>query len=340
MKMKMPSVSIIIPIYNVEKYIRRCVNSALSQTCLQAEIILVDDGSPDKCPAICNEYAEKYTEIKVVHKENGGLASARNAGLAVAEGKYIFFLDSDDWIEPNTVEELIKIAEEKQVDFVRFRPMHAGWPNHQDGDLCDFGTEQGMQEGLYDKGRIEKEIFPRLIATPQLTMGVIVAAWRSLYRRAFLIQNGLLFDENVRYSEDSIFSAKVVWKANSFYYLDGPRYYHYFYNPSSITKSFRKDRWDSCKNLIACFENTFGDNAVYDFFEQLQLQKIFSVIHALGQRTVINDMKQREKYCREICFDPVCIQAMKYLKLVKVSWKLKGILLLIKYKQYRVLARI
>lgn len=338
--MKEPYASIIIPIYNVENYLNRCVESVLAQTCQLIEIILVDDGSPDNCPEICDKYAEKYTQIQVVHKKNGGLASARNAGLTVAKGKYIFFLDSDDWIAPNTIEELIKIAEEYQVDFVRFRPMYAGWLGHKDGDLCDFGTEQGMVEGVYDRKKIEKEIFSRLFVTPQLTMGPIVAAWRSLYRKDFLNQNKLRFDENVRYSEDSIFSAKVVWKTESFYYLDGPRYYYYFFNPTSITKSFKADRWESCKNLITCFEQAFLKVDGYDFTEQLWLQKIFCVAQALGQRKLIDNMELREAYCREICTDPVTVQALQHLNLVKVHWKLKIILLLIKYRQYKLLARV
>ena len=190
----MAKVSIIIPIYNVEKYLSRCVASVLQQTLSNIEMILVDDGSPDKCPSICDQYKEKDSRIKVIHKKNGGLASARNAGLKIATGEYILFLDSDDWIEPETVEELVSIAEQYQVDFVRFRPMYAGWPNHKDGSLCDFGTESGMKEGVYLKDDIVREIYPRLFATPQLTLGAIVAAWRSLYRREFLQNNKLLFD--------------------------------------------------------------------------------------------------------------------------------------------------
>ena len=332
--------SIIIPVYNVENYLERCVNSALAQTCQSIEIILVDDGSSDNCPEICDRYAKEYSQIKVIHKKNGGLASARNAGLAIANGEFIFFLDSDDWITSNTIEELIAIAIENQVDFVRFRPMYAGWPNHEDGDLCDFGTESGMAEGLYDRKKIEEEILPRLFATPQLTMGVIVAAWRSLYRKDFLNQNNLKFDENVRYSEDSIFSAKVVWNTKSFYYLDGPRYYYYSFNSTSIIRSFKEDRWESCKNLMTCFDNNFLAIDGYDFSEQLWLQKIFCVVHALNQRKMIGDMKLREIYCRKICKDPITVLSFKHLNLVKVHWKLKIILLLIKFQRCKLLARI
>ena len=97
--MKVPCVSVIIPVYKVEEYLERCIESVLGQTLDDLEIILVDDGSPDNCPRICDQYAEKDRRVSVIHKKNGGLASARNAGMKNASGEYIFFLDSDDWLE-------------------------------------------------------------------------------------------------------------------------------------------------------------------------------------------------------------------------------------------------
>ena len=100
---RVPKVSIIVPVYKVEKYLRKCIDSIINQTLKDIEIILVDDGSPDNCGKICDEYAAKDTRIKVIHKENGGLSSARNAGMEVAEGEYIGFVDSDDWIESDLI---------------------------------------------------------------------------------------------------------------------------------------------------------------------------------------------------------------------------------------------
>lgn len=111
-------VSVIIPIYNTEKYLRQCVNSVLAQTYSDLEIILVNDGSPDKCGDICNEYAATDSRIVVVHKENGGLSDARNAGLDVATGEYIYFLDSDDYIETDAIERLVRFMEGEEADIV------------------------------------------------------------------------------------------------------------------------------------------------------------------------------------------------------------------------------
>ena len=102
----MIKVSIILPIYNVEKYLKRCMNSLLNQTLKEIEIIMVDDESPDNCPHLCEEYKSKYSNIKVVHKKNGGLGYARNSGLEVCEGEYVAFIDSDDFVDVNMFEDL------------------------------------------------------------------------------------------------------------------------------------------------------------------------------------------------------------------------------------------
>lgn len=333
-------VSIVIPIYKVEKYVNRCVDSVLAQTYPNLEIILVDDGSPDQCPQICDKYKEEHDNIQVVHKQNGGLASARNAGMKEATGKYLYFLDSDDWIEPQTIKELHEIAERESVDFVRFRPMYAGWPNHKDGDVYDVGIDRGMQEGRYDRTRIEKEILPRAIVTKDLRQGPILSACGSFFRRQFLEDNELWFYEDVRYGEDSIFSARMVSCADSFYYLDGPRYYHYFFNGSSISKSFHKDEWKNNKCLMAHFMEDFGDRSEFDFDKQAWRIQIFFVLDALSQRKALSNKKEQKTYIDSVIKDNVTVEAMKHLKLVDVPWKLYVILLLIKFKQGWILARV
>ncbi|MDR1460052.1 MAG: glycosyltransferase [Campylobacteraceae bacterium] len=116
--LKQPLISVIVPIYNVERYLEKCLNSIINQTYKNLEIILVDDGSPDNCGKICEEYAKKDNRIRVVHKSNGGLSSARNAGLDIANGEYIAFVDSDDYIAENMYEDLINIARKEMSDIV------------------------------------------------------------------------------------------------------------------------------------------------------------------------------------------------------------------------------
>ena len=213
-------VSVVVPIYKVEKYLDRCVQSLFNQMYENLEIILVDDGSPDNCPAMCDEYAKVDSRVKVVHKPNGGLPDARNAGMDVATGEYLLFVDSDDWIEPQTAAELVQIIEENNVDFVNFRAVWDGRKGIPDGTPCIYEKSREIGTGYYGKVRIEKEIYPRVLVTPDLYYGPILSAWSSLYRKSFLDKNNIRFDPEVKYSEDHLFSSQVVVFADSFYVVD------------------------------------------------------------------------------------------------------------------------
>lgn len=123
---RQPLVSIIVPVYKVEPYLRRCVDSVLAQTYPNTEVILVDDGSPDGCPAICDEYAAADSRVSVIHQANGGLSAARNAALDVARGEWVYFVDSDDWVEPDIIEACIEKVVEHGVDMVVFDHLSEG----------------------------------------------------------------------------------------------------------------------------------------------------------------------------------------------------------------------
>ncbi|MCD7820312.1 MAG: glycosyltransferase [Lachnospiraceae bacterium] len=331
-------VSVIIPVYNVEQWLDRCVQSVFSQTYHALEIILVDDGSPDKCPQMCDEYSLMDSRVRVIHKENGGLASARNAGLKVSTGEYVFFLDSDDWLELNGLEQLTEAAKAYQVDFVRYRAIRSGWPGLGENAPCMLGPAREMPGGFYDKDRMIKELYWRLLVTPQLTMGPIVGAWGSLYKRDFLEKQGLRFYEDIKFSEDLLFSANVVIKANSFYYIEKAGVYHYFYNDKSISKSFRSGRWEACKNLIHAAERDFSDTDLYDFSQQLTRLRWFCIMLALNERKYISDNKQRKEYCKYIFRDQDVRVTKLNIREFEVSWKQKLLMLLIKSGAYRVVA--
>ena len=338
--MHRPQVSVVIPVYRVEAYLARCVDSVLSQTLKDIQIILVNDGSPDRCPQICDAYAAKDDRICVVHKANGGLASARNAGMEVAVGKWLFFLDSDDWLEPDGLESLLNIGEEYQVDFVRYRAIRSGWPGMQEHAPCMVEPVRELRHGYYNKQQIVDEVYPRLLITPQLTMGAVVGAWGSLYNLDFLNRNQLRFYEEVKFSEDLVFSARVVRAANSFYFVDSPGVYHYFYNANSISKSFRAGRWDSCKALIETCERDFGTDAEYDFSGQLHCLRWFCILLALGQRNYLPGLRDRLKYCSEIMADEVTRQTRVNHRYLAVSWKQRVIMYLVRLRAAGILARI
>lgn len=162
----MPKVSIIVPVYKTEKYIHRCIDSILSQTFSDIEVILVDDGSPDKCPKICDEAAEKDKRIKVIHKDNGGLSSARNDGTKCASGDFLFYLDGDDYMEENAVEHLLKIQEAYNADVVIGNYMYT-YSDHEDvavvqyPDLKILNRMEAMK--LLMEGKIQTFAWGKLI---------------------------------------------------------------------------------------------------------------------------------------------------------------------------------
>lgn len=338
--MERVKISVVIPVYKVELYIERCVNSVLNQSMTDMEIILVDDGSPDRCPEICDEYANQDNRIKVIHKRNGGLASARNAGMDIATGKYLFFLDSDDWLESDGMELLYEKAEEYRVDFVRYRAIRTGWPGMSENEPCRVEAVRELEEGYYDKSKIIEKVYPRLLATSQLSMGAIVGAWGSLYSLDFLRANHLRFYEEVKFSEDLIFSANVVRAASSFYFIDQPGVYHYFYNPNSISKSFRADRWESCKSLIRLCEKDFAGDTEYDFSDQLQYLRWFCIMLGLNERRFITNRKQREKYCKTLVEDDIVRSTSLAFSILDVGWKQKILMLFIHWRMSWVIARI
>jgi glycosyltransferase involved in cell wall biosynthesis len=338
--MHKPIVSVVIPVYKVEAYLARCVDSVLCQTLEDLQIILVDDGSPDGCPKICDAYAEQDSRIQVIHKENGGLASARNAGMAVANGKWLFFLDSDDWLEPDGLKSLVDIGEEYRVDFVRYRAIRSGWPGMEEHAPCMVEPIRELRHGYYNRQQIVEEVYPRLITTPQLSMGAVVGAWGSLYSLDFLNRNNLRFYEEVKFSEDLVFSARVVRAADSFYFVDTPGVYHYFYNPNSISKSFRAGRWDSCKGLIHSCHRDFGDDPAFDFSGQLHCLRWFCIMLALNERHHLKTHRERTRYCRDILRDPVVRETTLGFSHLKVSWKQKVTMLLVRLSAAGILARI
>lgn len=211
-------ISVIVPVYKVEPYLRKCVESIQAQTHRNLEIILVDDGSPDTCGTICDELAAQDSRIQVIHKENGGLSSARNAGLEIARGEYIGFVDSDDWLEPETYEWLLDLALSEDVKLVcAGRYDCTSWSGTRQVGLCPTTREVISGE----------ELARRIFRWEHVDS----AAWDKLYHRS-------LFRE-IRYplgvvSEDVPTTYRIALEAGRVGMLDKP-VYNYFHRPGSIT---------------------------------------------------------------------------------------------------------
>ncbi|MDD7740978.1 MAG: glycosyltransferase family 2 protein [Fusicatenibacter sp.] len=329
----MPLVSIVVPVYKVEKYLERCVESLRGQTLKEIEIILVDDGSPDRSGTICDELQKLDERIRVIHKTNGGLSSARNAGMAAATGKYIGFVDSDDDVEPDMYEKMYLAAERENVDFVMADYVRI----REDGSR--YLKTLKIREGLYKKEDLRQEIFPQLIMGEDLDYGPLLSVWHCLYRTEFLCANHLQFDEEVRWSEDNIFSAVAGYCADSFYYLKGAGLYHYHQNPGTITTSYRKGAWQIYSTMNRHLHDFFDWVEDYDFSRQLKLHMIYYACNSIGQEFCLPE-KEAKKAIRQILESEQLKDAFSHCSMPNVSWKLKIQLYLMRWRQTGLLYRL
>lgn len=276
--------SFVLPIYNVEAYLQECVESILQQMTEECEIILVDDGSPDNCPQICDEFAKEDQRVIVVHKENGGLSSARNAGLSVAKGEYITFVDSDDKIHSDSVVKILEWIKAGGTDMCFLKAEKA----HPNGTRTDLG-ECIVREQLHMRSR--EEAIVHLASRPKYPG----SAWGKLFRREFLLKNDLHFPYDRRYSEDLGFIRDCILCADTFDALDVP-YYQYRQNrQGSITnKMTSRNFYDLFRFIDESVEKMTTDKKHNDFISKSAMSFVayeYSVLLYLYNRLPKEDKK-------------------------------------------------
>ena len=243
-------ISVIVPVYNVEKYLRKCVDSILNQTYPDFELLLVDDGSPDGCPQICDDYAARDPRVRVIHKPNGGLISARNEGIRAARGSYVCILDGDDWALENMLQFIHDTVSRllESPDMVLFAA-HNVYADHMDDTL------NNVPEGYYNRERLEKEIFPYLIMDTRtgLHPGKIQAhTWDKAFRRE-LLAGHYTRDERIRVFTDVPMTYECLLHCRNVYICNEPLYMYNRANEDSI-------RARSRENLLT---KSFGYLAAY-----------------------------------------------------------------------------
>ncbi len=218
--MNCPLISIIVPVYQVEKYLEKCINSIINQTYKNLEIILVDDGSTDNSPAICDCFQRKDTRIKVIHQENGGLSHARNVGLEIATGDFIGFVDSDDWVETNMYEVLMSALQETGADIA----------------VCDrFIDFEDSPSKSIDIKYSEVKIHTGIETLKNILKGGKIndTVWNKLYKLTVLI-NIFFLEEKIH--EDILWTSQVIGQARFVVYIDYPLY-HYLQRNESLSRN-------------------------------------------------------------------------------------------------------
>jgi glycosyltransferase involved in cell wall biosynthesis len=283
-------ISVIVPVYNTEKYLDRCIQSILSQTYIDFELLLINDGSTDLSGEICDKYAEQDSRVRVFHKENGGVAKARNYGIKRSTGDYVILLDSDDWFANDTCQVLIENMCQSNSDCV----------------ICGFNQSHGhIWAPPYDKiyNSIEefKSDFDFWLNTELLSSSV-----NKIYKKKLLKS---LFPEGVSFGEDLIFSLTYLNECQKISFITNPLYQHEVYNVNSITHSFDEKRFGELELIQRCILD-FAKSITPNTYKKYCLDVIRQVKMLLRQEniTISDKLVILKKWYSSSCFRtaPLC----------------------------------
>lgn len=279
-------ISVIVPAYNVEQYLDRCITSIVQQTYSNLEIILVDDGSTDRCPEMCDRWTEKDDRIRVIHKENGGISSARNSGLQVACGELISFIDSDDYIDLKMLETMMNVMRDEQVGIVECG-LQEVFADHVQNcisyDLC-MGPDAAVEQLLRWTGNVGSAI------------------WNKLFRRTVL--EGVEFCEDLRYGEDTPFLYQALKQTTMFVQIPFIGYYHLMREDSLVGKTFRSYKMHSLRAAEMVAEDAVS--AYPQLAEQAHCHVMFNAFSQIS--SLLGTENGAEVFSDEYA---ICIQTLR-----------------------------
>lgn len=296
----MPKISVIVPVYNVEKYLRRCVDSILNQTFSDFELILVDDGSPDNSGMICDEYAKKDNRIKVIHKQNAGVSTARNTGIDKAVGEYLMFVDSDDFIDNAMFEKMVNRIGNKPDMVIASIKM-----------VCNKGEyEYRMGNDIYTSKELIEEFcfdkFPRIC---------VCGPCCKLYRLDKIKDNNIRFDELLNLGEDTYFNMQYVLKCTQIISISDICYYYMRDNEKSLFTKFRSYYYENGKQVFQKVLKTAEDlNCAEESVDKYIKDYACGLIYNVGKAIMTSDKNVCIEYMEKLSVDDVLKNNMSMLK--------------------------
>lgn len=321
-------ISIIVPIYKVEKYLDKCVNSILNQTYTDLEIILVDDGSPDGCPIMCDEFAKQDGRIKVVHKENGGLMSARQAGLRAATGDYVGFVDGDDWIERDMYM-LFHNAVEKYHPDVVVSEFYS-----DTGDEL-LKSSQNLSKPFFTKAEMINEIYPKMLfKAPYYNFGINPCCWSKLFKKELLERCLYSVPQKIKIGEDTAFTYPCLIGADSLAYIDKPCYHYIDSRDGSMTSSYDADMENTILIPYEILKKAFADSG-YDFSNTLDYYLLYLfefVIRNEASPLNAKTARQTKATYSEFINNADVSASLKKIRLSDLTLQVKVIFLSLRFK--------
>lgn len=319
----MKTVSIIIPVYNVEKYLPRCLDSIINQTYTQLEIICVNDGSPDNSSAILEEYAKKDNRVKIINQENKGLSGARNTGIEAATGEYIVFLDSDDWMDEEALEAAVAKAE--NADTVMWGYVREFAEKSIEKKIFD-GDRSFDESGTRDLHRRLAGLTGAELSNPENT-DALVTAWGKLYTASIIKNNALQFvDTKIIGTEDLLFNMYYFGFAKNCYFIDKPFNHYRKDNETSLTRSYKPKLFSQWSELYSRIRNYLNDNSLGEGFHKALDNRICLSMIGLGLNELCNGSShsQRMKNLKAILSSEQYRKAFENLEFgfFPIHWKL------------------
>lgn len=320
-------VSVVIPVYNAEKYLRECFDSLVNQTIKEIQIIAVDDGSKDKSSDICKEYRDKYSNFEYYYKENGGSASARNYGLDYATGEYIGFVDADDWVEPHMYEKLYNVAKDNyNTDIVFCRVFEDECPGANDYFFPEYG--------YYNKSDILSNILPYTI--PFLTdkgnfRSIRWCNWLRIHKRSLIDEHNIRFFAGSRRCEDLGFTLECTMYANNFYYLD-ESLYHNRPNIESKSRNYSKQMWKSIRALMIYFCDIVDGYSDIDLSENLNYMIYFFCTMTIKNELMNDNKIESIANISQVISDDLCNKVMGVISSKKMNEEYKNLYEFMKHK--------
>lgn len=316
-------VSVIVPVFNNRKYLKRCLNSLACQTYSNIEVIIIDDGSSDGSGALCEEFCSTHSNFQYYYKSNEGVSVARNYGLSIASGSFLCFVDSDDWISKKRIENMMHIAKNEGVDIVFDDNTVV-----QNGDIIATETLEYVAVN---------QCIPKSDITPEMLLQLAGGVCRGIYRRELF--EGVKFFDQLALSEDQVANICLLGKAEKIYYVNKPMYYRRIYSESAVYR-YRKDLFEErCKGYVLLkrqLKKYWGD----DFYSVFEEQFVWRCMEAvLNEFSGKSDTNIHMKYVniKKICNSRLVQQSLNHSNIIKgrLKWiKNKNCILLYMYGVY------
>lgn len=334
--MKAGLVSIVLPIYNVEKYLDRCIESVINQTYRNLEILLVDDGSPDDCPQKCEEWAKKDDRIKVIHKANAGLGYARNTGIENASGEYICFFDSDDYIDPSTIEKAYNTAQKNNSDMVLF----GHYDVNAQGKIVRTYIPTIDKES-YVSSEVQEVLLPDLVSDNPAT-GKSTNLWLSacfcMYSMKLILESNWRFASERDIISEDVYSLLRLYRNVEKVTIIPEAFYYYCENSTSLTHTYKADRFNRIKRFYnacidACDELNYNDE-VKKRFSGPFISNTIAAMKMIIQADMSNDKKKSA--FKAICKDEQLHKIINSVEVQKEKFTRRLLIWFLKARLYSV----